>query len=31
MGNASRQIVEEEFSWSTAGAAVLRLYDELLG
>jgi len=30
MGNASRQIVEEEFSWSAAGAAVLRLYDELL-
>ena len=31
MGNASRQIVEDEFSWSAAGAAVLRLYDELLG
>jgi glycogen synthase len=30
MGNASRQIVEAEFSWSAAGAAVLRLYDELL-
>ena len=30
MGNASRTIVEEEFSWSAAGAAVLRLYDELL-
>lgn len=30
MGNASRRIVEEEFSWSAAGAAVLRLYDELL-
>jgi len=30
MGDASRQIVEAEFSWSAAGAAVLRLYDELL-
>ena len=30
MGSASRAIVEEEFSWSAAGAAVLRLYDELL-
>ncbi len=30
MGNASRKIVEDEFSWSAAGAAVLRLYDELL-
>ena len=30
MGDASRRIVEEEFSWSAAGAAVLRLYDELL-
>jgi glycogen(starch) synthase len=30
MGSASRTIVEEEFSWSAAGAAVLRLYDELL-
>jgi glycogen synthase len=30
MGNASRTIVEEEFSWAAAGAAVLRLYDELL-
>jgi glycosyltransferase involved in cell wall biosynthesis len=30
MGTASRRIVEEEFSWSAAGAAVLRLYDELL-
>jgi len=30
MGNASRAIVEEEFSWSAAGAALLRLYDELL-
>ncbi len=30
MGNASRQIVEAEFSWSAAGAAVLRLYDGLL-
>ena len=30
MGNASRKIVEDEFSWSAAGAAVLRLYEELL-
>ena len=30
MGNASRQIVEQEFSWAAAGAAVLRLYEELL-
>ena len=30
MGKASRQIVEEEFSWSAAGAAILRLYDELM-
>ena len=30
MGSAARTIVEEEFSWSAAGAAVLRLYDELL-
>jgi len=31
MGNTARAIVEAEFSWSAAGAAVLRLYDELLG
>lgn len=30
MGLASRRIVEDEFSWSAAGACVLRLYDELL-
>jgi glycogen synthase len=30
MGNASRRIVEAEFSWAAAGAEVLRLYDELL-
>ena len=30
LGRASRQIVEAEFSWSTAVAAVLRLYDDLL-
>jgi len=30
MGNTARAIVEAEFSWSAAGAAVLRLYDELL-
>lgn len=30
MGDASRQIVEKEFSWSAAIAALLRLYDDLL-
>jgi glycogen(starch) synthase len=30
MGAAGRHIVEREFSWDAAGAAVLRLYDELL-
>jgi glycosyltransferase involved in cell wall biosynthesis len=30
MGEASRRIVEQEFSWAAAIAAVLRLYDELL-
>jgi glycogen synthase len=30
MGGAARTIVEQEFSWTVAGAAVLRLYDELL-
>ena len=30
MGAAGRAIVEEEFSWDTAGAATLRLYEELL-
>jgi glycosyltransferase involved in cell wall biosynthesis len=30
MGSASRIIVEEEFSWSAAGAATLQLYDDLL-
>ncbi len=30
MGNAGRAIVERDFSWQATGAAVLRLYDELL-
>ena len=30
MGVAARTIVEQEFSWTVAGAEVLRLYDELL-
>ena len=30
MGAAGRAIVEREFSWDTAGAATLRVYDELL-
>ncbi len=30
MGLAARLIVEQEFSWTAAGAAVLQLYDELL-
>jgi glycosyltransferase involved in cell wall biosynthesis len=30
MGLAGRAIVEREFSWAAAGAATLRLYDELL-
>lgn len=30
MGLAGRRIVEREFSWDTAGAAILRLYRELL-
>jgi len=30
MGLAARTIVEQEFSWAAAGAAVLRMYDELL-
>ena len=30
MGEASRRIVEQEFSWAAAIGAVLRLYDELL-
>jgi len=30
MGAAARRIVEQEFSWTVAGAAVLQLYDELL-
>jgi glycosyltransferase involved in cell wall biosynthesis len=30
MGQAGRVIVEQEFSWAAAGAATLRLYDELL-
>jgi glycogen synthase len=30
MGRAGREIVEREFSWATAAAATLRLYDELL-
>jgi glycosyltransferase involved in cell wall biosynthesis len=31
MGEAGRRIVEREFSWDAAGAATLRLYEELLG
>ena len=30
MGLAGRALVEREFSWEAAGAATLRLYDELL-
>lgn len=30
MGSAGRAIVERDFSWQATGAAVLRLYDELL-
>lgn len=30
MGAAGRAIVEEEFSWRAAGAATLRLYEELM-
>jgi glycosyltransferase involved in cell wall biosynthesis len=30
MGAAGRTIVEREFSWDAAGAATLRLYDDLL-
>jgi glycosyltransferase involved in cell wall biosynthesis len=30
MGQTGRVIVEEEFSWTAAGAATLQLYDELL-
>jgi glycosyltransferase involved in cell wall biosynthesis len=30
MGNAGRALVERQFSWEAAGAAVLQLYDELL-
>ena len=30
MGAAGREIVEREFSWDAAGAATLRLYDDLL-
>jgi glycogen synthase len=30
LGAAGRRIVEQEFSWTTAGAATLRLYDDLL-
>jgi glycogen synthase len=30
MGLAGRDLVEREFSWEAAGAATLRLYDELL-
>jgi glycogen(starch) synthase len=30
MGDAGRAIVEREFSWDAAGAATLRLYDDLL-
>jgi glycogen synthase len=31
MGLAGRTIVEQEFSWDSAGAATVRLYEELLG
>ena len=31
MGEAGRQIVEQEFSWTVAGAATLGLYEDLLG
>ena len=31
MGLAGRRIVEQEFSWDSAGAATVRLYEELLG
>lgn len=31
MGDAGRRIVEEEFSWTVAGAATLDLYTDLLG
>jgi glycogen(starch) synthase len=30
MGEAARTIVEQEFSWAAAGAALLSVYDELL-
>ena len=30
MGDAARDMVENEFSWAAAGADLLRLYDELL-
>ena len=30
MGSAGRSIVEREFSWDAAGAATIRLYEELL-
>jgi glycosyltransferase involved in cell wall biosynthesis len=30
MGNAGRAIVEREFSWEAAGAATIRLYEELM-
>lgn len=30
MGNAGRSIVETHFSWEAAGAATVRMYDELL-
>ena len=30
MGEAGRAIVEREFSWDSAGAETLRLYDDLL-
>ena len=30
MGAAARSIVEQEFSWTVAGAAVVQLYDELM-
>jgi glycosyltransferase involved in cell wall biosynthesis len=31
MGISGRTIVEQEFSWESAGATTVRLYEELLG
>jgi glycosyltransferase involved in cell wall biosynthesis len=30
MGEAGRRLLEREFSWDAAGAATVRLYEELL-